>query len=126
MLEAAKHEALEAVDHYNRPLRDRGSEGFFVHMHLAWLYLLHPQFERDGVDYYYYDKEGYREYADNEAKTCDLAKSVSEHFGPNEPVAKNLELTIALRNQIDTGLPRYWLPLLPSTPTRSLSTSTKS
>lgn len=29
MVEASKREALEAVDHYNRPLADRGLEGLF-------------------------------------------------------------------------------------------------
>lgn len=26
-----------------------------VHMHIAWLYLLHSEFARDGVDYRYWD-----------------------------------------------------------------------
>lgn len=43
MVDASRQEALQAADHYNKPRRDRSLEGFFVHVHIAWLYLLHPQ-----------------------------------------------------------------------------------
>ena len=36
-------EALLAVDLYDRSRRPRRLEGFFVHMHLAWLYLFEAQ-----------------------------------------------------------------------------------
>ena len=51
MVDASKDEALLAVDLYNQSKRPRRLEAFFVHMHLAWLYLLHARFRRDGVDY---------------------------------------------------------------------------
>lgn len=37
-LEAACEEALLAADLYNQPKKARRLEGFFVHMHIAWLY----------------------------------------------------------------------------------------
>ena len=36
---------------YNDPTEHRSFEGFVVHMHLAWVYLLHAEFEREGIDY---------------------------------------------------------------------------
>lgn len=39
--------------------RARSFEGFVVHMHLACLYLLHAEFERDGIDYHNWRKLGH-------------------------------------------------------------------
>jgi hypothetical protein len=50
-LQASKNEACLAVDLYNRSSGKRSLEGFVVHKHLAWLYLLHARFEHDGVDF---------------------------------------------------------------------------
>lgn len=41
---------------YNDPAETRAFEAFVVHMHLAWLYLLHAEFLRDGTDFRYWDK----------------------------------------------------------------------
>jgi Domain of unknown function (DUF3644) len=57
MVQSAKEEALLAIDLYNRPITPRYFEGFVVHMHIAWLYLLHAIFEREGIDYRHWDKE---------------------------------------------------------------------
>jgi hypothetical protein len=50
-LDASKAEALLAVDLYNQSNRSRRLEGFFVHMHMAWLYLFEAQYQRDDLDY---------------------------------------------------------------------------
>lgn len=101
MVDASKGEALLAVELYNEPKQARRLEAFFVHMHLAWLYLLHGRFHRDKVDYRYRKPNGRFEKVDGEPKTWELAKCVSERWGDNDPVRKNLELTIALRNKIE-------------------------
>lgn len=101
MVEAAKQEALEAVDHYNRPLSGRGLEGFFVHMHLAWLYLLHAEFRRASVDYRYW-KDGKLEKVDGEPKHWDLTRSVYERWNNiQEPVRANVLMTVAIRNKVE-------------------------
>ncbi len=100
MVEASRQEALQAADHYNRPKRDRSLEGFLVHMHIAWLYLLHARFKRDGIDYRYW--KGRRlDRIDGEPKTWELRRCIQERWSANDPVRKNLELTIALRNKIE-------------------------
>lgn len=102
ILEGAKHEAIEAVDHYNRPMGKRGLEGFYVHMHMAWLYLLQAEFRRDKVDFRYRQKNGHFERVDGgEIKCWELARCVKERFPDNSPVRKNLELTIRLRNRLE-------------------------
>jgi hypothetical protein len=43
-------EAQLAVRLYSDPSEARSFEGFVVHMYLAWLYLLHAELTRDGVE----------------------------------------------------------------------------
>jgi hypothetical protein len=100
-LGAAKDEALLSVDLYNQPSRPRHLEGFFVHMHMAWLYLFQAQYQRDHRDYHWRKPNGHYERVNGEPKTWDLAKFVRERWAENEPVRKNLEFTIALRNKIE-------------------------
>jgi hypothetical protein len=101
-LEASRDEALLAVDLYNQPSRARRLEGFFVHIHVAWLYLFQARYQRGGLSYFYRRANGRYEKVDGERKTWDLAHFVrSGWLAENEPVRKNLELTIALRNKIE-------------------------
>jgi Protein of unknown function (DUF3644) len=101
MLEAAREEALLAVDLYNQPRQPRRLEGFLVHMHIAWLYLVQAELRRDGIDYRYRLPNGRFERVDGEPKTWDLARCVQERWPEIGPVRKNLELTIALRNKVE-------------------------
>lgn len=101
MLDGARDEALLAVDLYNQPRQPRRLEGFLVHMHLAWLYLLHAEFKRDRVDYHYRLPNGRYDRVDGEPKTWDLLKCVSVRWLDAGPVRKNLELSIALRNKVE-------------------------
>ncbi len=43
MIDASKDEAALAVHLYNDPSESLSFEGFDVHRHLAWLYLLHAE-----------------------------------------------------------------------------------
>lgn len=99
-LRASKEEALLAVELYNSRRQQRRLEAFYIHMHLAWLYLLHAKFRRDGVDFRYW-RDGRLERVDGEPKTWELARCVAEEWPQNHPVRKNLELSIALRNKIE-------------------------
>ncbi len=100
-LEASREEALLAVDLYNQPRQPRRLEGFLVHMHIAWLYLLQAEFGRDGVDFRYRLSNGHFDRVDGEPRTWELKRCVEERFTDDGPVRKNLELTIALRNKIE-------------------------
>ncbi len=48
-LDASVEEACLAVRLYNDPAESRSFEGFVIHMHLAWLYLLHAEFIRERI-----------------------------------------------------------------------------
>ena len=99
-LRASKDEALLAVELYNSRRQPRRLEAFYVHMHLAWLYLLHAKFRRDGIDFRYW-RDGRLERVDGEPKTWELARCIEEEWDEIHPVRKNLELSIALRNKIE-------------------------
>jgi hypothetical protein len=101
LLDGARDEALLAVDLYNAPLQPRRFEGFLVHIHMAWLYLLHAEFRRDGVDYHYRLPNGWFVRIDGEPKTWELKRSAEQRWAATDPVRKNLELTIGLRNKIE-------------------------
>jgi hypothetical protein len=104
-LDASKDEAVLAVDLYNQSRRARRLEGFFVHMHMAWLYMFEAEYQQAHKVYFYKLVNGHYDRVDGEPKTWDLAKFVKEELDANDPdqapVRKNLELTIGLRNKIE-------------------------
>lgn len=104
MVTAACDEACLAARLYNDPAEQRSFEGFVVHMHLAWLYLLHAELARDGIDIRYREQRARRRLVkvDGEPKLWELAKCVRERWlKDNDPVRKNIEFFIALRNKIE-------------------------
>jgi hypothetical protein len=105
MVDVSREEAQLAVRLYNDPAEARSFEAFVVHMHLAWLYLLHAELTRDGVDFRYWRTQGRTrrlERVDGEPKRWDLAASV-RYCWPDEkdPVRANLAFFIGLRNKIE-------------------------
>lgn len=102
MLQGSRREALLAVDLYNRAASERSLEGFIVHMHMAWLYLHHARFLRDGVDYRYRQDNGRFVRVDGEVKTWELARCLREAFPTdNDPARANVEFFIKVRNKIE-------------------------
>jgi hypothetical protein len=103
MVQASRDEAKLAVRLYNDPAETRSFEGFVVHMHLAWLYLLHGEFTRDGVDYRYRRRDNPRllEKIDGEPRRWELAKCVLTRWELDDPVRRNIEFFIGLRNKIE-------------------------
>ncbi len=103
-LDASAEEACLAVRIYNDPAEARSFEGFVIHMHLAWLYLLHAEFLRDGTDFRYWDKRYKRRLLriDGEPKRWELEHSVAERWADAvDPVRANLGLFIRLRNRLE-------------------------
>src|SRR6266536_2282820 len=101
-LQASKDEALLAVDLYNGPYERRSLEAFIVHMHLAWLYLLHAELIRDGVDFRYWQRGKHRLVKINgEPKTWELGRCAAKRWGDEDPVRKNIEFFIGLRDKIE-------------------------
>lgn len=103
-LDASIEEACLAVRLYNDPAENRAFEGFTIHMHMAWLYLLHAVFLRDGVDYRYWDPNRKNRLVkiDGEPKCWELERSLKEHWPVQaDPVRANIALFIRLRNRLE-------------------------
>jgi hypothetical protein len=103
-LDASVEEACLAVRLYNDSAEARAFEAFIVHMHLAWLYLLHAEFMRDDVDFRYWDRTHKRRLlkVDGEPKRWELERSMKDRWpSDTEPVRANLALFIRLRNRLE-------------------------
>lgn len=100
----ARDEAVLAVRLYNDPGQPRAFEGFVVHMHMAWLFLLQARFERDGIDTRYRLQGNPRRFVtvDGEHKRWELARCVQERWSDtDDPVRRNVEFFVSLRNRIE-------------------------
>lgn len=102
MLQGSRRESLLAVDLYNRAATERSLEGFVMHMHVAWLYMIHAKFNRDGVDYRYRERNGHFVRVDGEIKTWELSRCVAEAFPDvTSAVRCNVDFFIRIRNKIE-------------------------
>jgi Domain of unknown function (DUF3644) len=108
-IEAACAEACLAVRLYNDASERRSFEGFVVHMHLAWLYLLHAEFQRGNVDIRYRKKDSPRrlERVGGEPKLWELARCITERWPDQTAVRANINFFIALRNKIEHRYTRF-------------------
>ena len=102
-LNEAKRQALVAIDFYNRPGDRRSFSDFVIHMHLAWQNLLHADRMRRNVEIYYRESNGryFKRNSDNSKKTWDLSKCIRYEFDNNDPIRKNIEFFIGLRNHME-------------------------
>ncbi len=101
LLRAAKDEALLAVHAYDDPRQPRWLEACYVHLHLAWHYLLEAKLTRDHIDIRYRTPDGRIERVDGQPRTWELARCIEEEWPAGHPVRSNLELTLALRARIE-------------------------
>jgi hypothetical protein len=84
-------------------------------MHLAWLYLLHAELTRDGVDFRYWRTQGKvrrLERVDGEPKRWELS-TCARHRWPDDkdPIRANLSFFIGLRNKIEHRYARQQVAL---------------
>ena len=104
-LSMAQQEAMLAVSLYNDPNLPRSFEGFVIHMHLAWLYLLQAEFKKSKTDFRIPDPKLKNRYikVDGEYKSLDLQAMVKKRWAgqAQDPVVANIEFFIKLRNKIE-------------------------
>ena len=94
--------ALLAVEVYNKPRTSFRSEGYIALMIIAWTKLFHAYFNHTiGNKYYYKKKNGRYETIDGDRKAWELSTCLKRHTGVKEPIRKNLEFFIKLRNKIE-------------------------
>jgi hypothetical protein len=87
LVEAARDEALLAVDLFNAPRRRRSLSGFYTHMHNAWQSLLQAEYVR-------------KKAAGGPARWA-LGRAMAARYpAEHDPVRANLEFTLGLRGKI--------------------------
>jgi hypothetical protein len=103
ILESAIDAALLAVEVYNKPRTAFRSECFISMMIIAWTRLFHAYFNSSIGDKYYYKKKNSNRYEriDGEKRAWELATCIPKYGQISEPVRKNLEFFIKLRNKIE-------------------------
>lgn len=97
--------ALTAVQVFNNPLIKFKSETFIVLMNIAWTYLLHAHYRRQGIEYRYYQRHGSRRWfdrgPDGRFRYWELSKCLAVTECPlDNATKKNLMFLIGLRDAI--------------------------
>ncbi|QQT70814.1 DUF3644 domain-containing protein [Brevibacterium casei] len=103
-LEEARRQALVAIDFYNRPGDRRSFADFIVHIHLAWQNMMHADRMRRKVEIFYRENDKRRTFKrnpDGSKKTWDLSQCLKHEFKDNDPIRKNIEFFIGLRNHVE-------------------------
>ena len=70
-------------------------------MIIAWTAITHAYFEREKINYFYREKNGRYKKIDGDKKAWELSKSVTKIFDETDPIRRNIELFIKLRNKIE-------------------------
>jgi hypothetical protein len=102
-LEKACDSALLSVEVYNKPAVAFKSGGYITLMVIAWTSLFHAIFFRRKQKPYYKKSNGRYEKREGEYRHWELAECVHQFYGgsTSNPVRKNLEFFIPLRNRIE-------------------------
>lgn len=100
-LNKALDSALLAVEMYNKPAVKFKSGGYIVLMCIAWTSLLHAIFFRNKQKPLYKEKNGRFKKVNGEIQYWELKTCVSHYFAENDPIRKNIEFFIPLRNKIE-------------------------
>lgn len=103
-LQKAREAMLLAIEVYNKPATAFKTYGYVVLVVIAWTALFHAIFEKRGTRYFYKDKKNKRKYlrVDGELKAWELDTCIDKYYlGQENPVSKNLQFLIGLRNKIE-------------------------
>ena len=106
LLSKSREAALNAVQTFNNPLTVFKTETFIVLMVVAWTYLLHAYYRREGVEYRYYEQRTKRRRFDRTRsgafKHWELERCLNERSCPLDgPTRQNIRFLIGLRHEIE-------------------------
>ena len=102
LLSKSREAALNAVQTFNNPLTVFKAETFIMLMVVAWTYLIHTYYRREGVEYRYYKQGVKRRRFDRTRsgafKHWELERCLNEDSCPLDgPTRQNLRFLIGLR-----------------------------
>lgn len=103
-LEKSRDSALLAIETYNKPAVKFRSGGYIVLMVISWTSLFHAIFFRNKIKPYYRVKDSNRfEKKDGDYCYWELKECIKQYFKTDtaNPIRKNLEFFIPLRNKIE-------------------------
>jgi hypothetical protein len=102
-LEKARDSALLAVEVYNKPAVKFKSGGYITLMVIAWTALFHAVLFKRKLKPFYRKESGRFVKVDGDYKYWELDECLSQYFktDTSNPVRKNLEFFIPLRNRIE-------------------------
>lgn len=103
-LEKAIDSSLLAVETYNKPAVKFKSGGYIILMHIAWTALFHAAFFKRKIKPFYRKPENNRFLIiDGDNKYWELNTCLEKYYqsDTNNPVRKNLEFFIKLRNKVE-------------------------
>lgn len=106
LLLKSREAALNAVQTFNNPLTVFKAETFIMLMVVAWTYLLHAYYRREGLEYRYYKQGATRKRFDRTRagafKYWELEQCLNEDSCPlDRPTQQNLRFLIGLRHEIE-------------------------
>lgn len=106
LLEKSKEAALSAIQIYNNPQINFKAELFIVTMIIAWTYLLHAYYRREGIEYRYFRLSGSRRKFDRTKykayKFWELERCLNDHGCPlDKSTSDNLKFLILIRHEIE-------------------------
>ncbi len=110
LLAKSREAAMNAVQTFNNPLTTFKTEAFIVLMVIAWTYLLHAYYRKEGIDYRYY-KEGPKRHRYDRTKSgsykyWELERCLNDERCPLDGSTKsNLRFLIGLRHEIEHHMP---------------------
>ena len=98
--------ALSAIQIFNNPLIKFKTETYIVLMIIAWTYLLHAYYRKNGIEYRYFSKRGKRRRFDKTKRGTyrhwDLEKCLRIKESPiDTDTTNNLNFLIGLRHEIE-------------------------
>ncbi len=106
LIHKSRESALAAVQIFNNPQIGFKSEIFIVIMCIAWTYLLHAYYRKQGIEYRYFKKSGNRKIFDRTKagayKHWELERCLNTDESPiDKDTANNLRFLIGLRHEIE-------------------------
>ena len=108
LLDKSREAALNAVQTFNNPLTTFKTETFIVLMVIAWTYLLHAHYRRQGVEYRYFKipagskRRKFCRTKSGAFKYWELQHCLNEKACPLDgPTKSHLRFLIGLRNEIE-------------------------
>jgi hypothetical protein len=111
LIAKSRESALCAIRVFNDPHVTFKSETYIVLMMIAWTYLLHAYYRKNGVEYRYFDQSGknrkFHRTKHGAYKYWELERCLNEDHCPLEKeVGTNLRFLIGLRHEIEHQMTR--------------------